>query len=149
MGKVMGILFLIMIDTLYVYHRPVFSPKMTLNAVYNSSIFAPCFASLCVNVCVFSVFFPLQNERFLMMAYPLLITMDNVWNGDCVRTPFCYRVRRHSVSPSQCHSASKPLFTQKLQNGFLRHFFLFFCVAHFGRLQKLETTNVATSMFSP
>ena len=63
MGKVMGILFLIMIDTLYVYHRPVFSPKMTLNAVYNSSIFAPCFASLCVNVCVFSVFFPLQNEQ--------------------------------------------------------------------------------------
>jgi len=63
MGKVMGILFLIMIDTLYVYHRPVFSPKMTLNAVYNSSTFAPCFASLCVNVCVFSVFFPLQNEQ--------------------------------------------------------------------------------------
>merc|ERR1712126_149029 len=62
-----------------------------------------------------------------MMAYPLLITMVNVWNGDCVRTPFCYRVRRHSVSPSQCHSASKPLFTQKLQNGFLRHFFLFLC----------------------
>ena len=53
-----------------------------------------------------------------------------------------------------CHRHSaiqrpNPLFTQKLQNGFLRHFFLFFCVAHFGRLQKLETTNVATSMFSP
>jgi len=105
----------------------------------------------CVWMCVFSLcFFPFKmNKRFLMMAYPLLITMDNVWNGDCVRTPFCYRVRRHSVSPSQCHSASKPLFTQKWQNGFLRHFYLFFCVAHFGRLQKLETTNVATSMFSP
>lgn len=104
--------FFIMIDTLYVYHRPVFSPKkMTLNATLPFYL-------------VMLLFLSSPKIKICDDLHTLYISLDNAWMATVVRTPFLllvFSVQRHSVSPRQllCLPFTVPF--SIWANGLLRH----------------------------
>jgi len=126
--------FFIMIDTLYVYHRPVFSPKKwhwTQVAIVVILCFYLPPKSKFVMICI------LSTSRWITREWRLLCGPH-----------FCCScsVQRHSVSPRQLLCDRSPSLFQSEQMVYCAICNLLFFAAHFGRMY-LETRNVTASFF--